>query len=69
MLGADQEKLYLKRFAAAKASLRLEGMDPTQDPLYRAAKESVLRGEMTAEQALADAVEAMKKLHRHAAIA
>jgi hypothetical protein len=47
-----QKLRYQKRFSAIEASFRIEGMDPSGDPLYEQAKELVLTGEMTPRQAL-----------------
>jgi hypothetical protein len=41
----------------AEASLRLEGMDPTRDPHYRALKARVIACEITTTQAKAENLE------------
>jgi hypothetical protein len=57
MLSPAQKKHYLKEFATVESSFRIEGMDPSGDAIYESAKEQILNGSMTPEQALAYAVE------------
>jgi hypothetical protein len=56
MVDVSRKAQYEKRFAAIESSFRIEGMDPSGDRLYEAAKAAVLSGEMTPKQALAFAV-------------
>jgi hypothetical protein len=57
MLDVSRKAQYEKRFAAIESSFRIEGMDPSGDRLYEAAKAAILSGEMTPKQALACAVQ------------
>ncbi len=60
MLSDDQKKLYQRRFSAIESSFRIEGMDPSEDAIYRRAKADVLAGKLTAKQALAYVIEQTK---------
>lgn len=44
----------LNAFRKAEASLRLEGMDPTDTPLYESVKARILSGEMTYDEGRAE---------------
>lgn len=57
MLNPIQAERYQKRFSTVESSFRIEGMDPSGDDLYESAKASILAGEMTPKQALANIVE------------
>jgi hypothetical protein len=57
MLNPVLEKRYQKQLAAIEASFRVEGMDPSEDPVYQSAKAKVLAGEMTPKQALTYVIE------------
>jgi hypothetical protein len=57
MLDEKRKARYLKRFAAIESSFRIEGMDPSGDQIYNAAKAGVLSGRMTPQQALRFAVQ------------
>ena len=52
MLNPVQTKRYKKGFSAVESSFRIEGLDPSNDPIYRSAKAKILSGEMTPKQAL-----------------
>lgn len=56
MLNKEQRAQYEKRLAAIESSFRLEGMDPSGDPVYEAAKSRLLSGDVTPKQALDFAV-------------
>jgi hypothetical protein len=53
MLSPVQKEKYRERFSAIESNFRIEGMDPSEDAIYRSAKEAVLAGSMTPKQALA----------------
>ncbi len=63
MLTPVQEEKYRKQFATVESSFRIEGMDPSDDPIYRRAKEAILAGTMTPRQALTYVVEQTEMLH------
>jgi len=56
MLSPEQKQRYQKRFSTIESSFRIEGMDPSGDPVYEEVKARVLAGEMTPKQALAQLV-------------
>jgi hypothetical protein len=56
MLDKKRKARYEERFAAIESSFRIEGMDPSGDPVYEAAKARVLAGAETPKQALAFAI-------------
>ena len=56
MLNPAQKERYRKRFSTIESSFRIEGMDPSGDPVYEEVKARVLAGEMTPKQALAHLV-------------
>lgn len=53
MLNPIQKNRYQKRFSTIEASFRIEGMDPSGDAIYEAAKERVLSGSLTPKEAVA----------------
>lgn len=57
MLHPIQRKRYQKRFSTIEASFRIEGMDPSGDPVYQQAKARVLAGDFTPKQALSFVVQ------------
>lgn len=61
MKDSTQKQRYAKRFSAIESSFRVEGMDPSGDPIYEAAKAGVLSGELTPKQALTLVVEQSTK--------
>jgi len=69
MLSPIQKKRYEKRFSAIEASFRIEGMDPSQDIIYKKAKMQVLAGKMTPKQALSFVVEQSAKRNSKATAA
>ncbi len=64
MINPAQEQKYRKQFASVESSFRIEGMDPSDDPIYRRAKEAILAGTMTPDQALTYVVQETEMLHR-----
>jgi hypothetical protein len=52
MLNPDRREAQVKDFSELEASFRLEGVDPSGDPIYEAAKAAVLAGEMTLDEAI-----------------
>jgi hypothetical protein len=52
MLNPDEREAQVNDFSELEASFRLEGMDPSGDPIYEAAKAAVLSGEMTLDEAI-----------------
>jgi hypothetical protein len=61
MLHPVQKQHYKKRFAAIESSFRVEGMDPSGDTIYEAAKAGILSGELTPKQALSSVVQRSAK--------
>jgi hypothetical protein len=57
MRDKKRKEQYEKKFAAIESSFRIEGMDPSGDLIYEAAKAGVLSGRMTPRQALSFAVQ------------
>jgi hypothetical protein len=64
MLNPVQRQRYQKRFSTIESSFRIEGMDPSGDPVYEEVKARVLAGELTAKQALAQLVEYSRSSRR-----
>lgn len=52
MLNPIQKKRYEKRFSTIEASFRIEGMDPSSDPVYLSAKRQVLDGTLSPREAV-----------------
>jgi hypothetical protein len=69
MLNPAQKQRYQKQFSAIESSFRIEGMDPSGDPVYEEVKARVLAGEMTPKQALAHLVAYSRSRRQVAAIA
>lgn len=68
MLNPIQKKRYEKRFSTIEASFRIEGMDPSQDVIYKEAKAKVLDGEMTPQEARSFVVKHMANRYRLASV-
>ena len=64
MLNPAQRQRYQKRFSTIESSFRIEGMDPSGDPVYEDVKARVLAGEMTPKQALAQLVNSSRSRRR-----
>ena len=54
MIDDSARQLRLNGFRKAEASLRLEGMDPGETPLYESVKARILSGEITYEEGRAE---------------
>jgi hypothetical protein len=61
MLHPIQRERYQKRFSTIESSFRIEGMDPSGDPVYQQAKAKVLAGDLTPKQALSFVVQQSAK--------